>query len=222
MSKTEDFIKLEKDHYGKIFSDISFAINDISDFLDKDALNNRKYVSREHILSKYIELLDSAEADSKKSGLIENLFNGNKYINLLEGYKSDHQADLNQLENCSKCTCLKCTCECKFDSCNGCSDGKVVAYCDHKRTNVVLWKNKILNLTNNSTGVDDRYSVLAIVQDILEDKRYILIENLMNSERFILYYTPGISEDSYGEITDEKDFNFAASAYEKSPSIIFY
>ncbi|PJI08044.1 MULTISPECIES: DUF1292 domain-containing protein [Clostridium] len=214
MSKTEDFIKSEKDHYGKVFSDISFAINDISDFLDKNTLHNRKYVSRVPVLSKYMEILDSANSESKKGGFFNNVFNGNKYIDLIESYKSDNLKDFNQLENCSTCECLRCTSECKFDSCNGCCDGRRVAYCDHKRTNVVLWKNKILNLTNNSTGEDDRYSVLALVQDILKDKRYILIENLINSERFILYYTPGISEDSYGEITNEDDFNFAASAYE--------
>ncbi|URZ18198.1 DUF1292 domain-containing protein [Clostridium felsineum] len=214
MSRTEDFVKSEKAQYEKIFSDISFTINDISDFLDKPTLNNRKYVTRISVLSKYIELLDSANLESKKSGFLGNLLGNNKYIDLVQSYKNDHISDFTQLESCSKCACLNCTSECKFDSCNGCSSGKTVAYCDHKRTNVVLWKNKVLNLTNNATGSDDRYSVLALVQDALEDKRYILIENLMNSERFILYYTPGISEDSYGEITDEKDFNFAASAYE--------
>lgn len=216
MSKTEDFISKEKDFYGKIYSDIAFAIDDISDLVDKSTFKNRKYTSRQPILNKYIELLDSAAAESKSKnkGFFKNLFEDDKYINLLEGYKNDHRDELNQLEDCCQCQCLKCTAECKFDSCNRCSDRGKVAYCDHSRTNVVTYKNRVLNLVNNDTGMDDSYNVLAVVQDAVKDKRYILIENISNSERFILYYYPGIREDSYGEITNEEDFNFAAEAYD--------
>ena len=55
---------------------------------------------------------------------------------------------------------------------------------------------------------------MAIIQDAENGKRYIVIENVGDRERFILYLYPRISEDEYGEITDETDFNFAASAYE--------
>lgn len=214
MSKTEEFVSREKDTYGKIYSSIAFAIDDISGLLDKSTLNNRKYVSRQAVLSKYMELLNSANTEAKKNkGFFGSMFESNKYIDLLESYKADHKEDLEQLENCCSCECLKCTAECKFDSCNRCEKSGRVAYCDHSRTNVVVFKNRTLDLLNNSTGIDDSYTVLAIVQDSLKDKRYILLENLSDGERFILYYYPGIREDSYGEITAEDDFNFAADAY---------
>lgn len=216
MSKTEEFISREKEFYGKIYSDIAFAIDDISGLIDEKEFKNRKYTSKQPILAKYMELLNSAQSESKNKnkGFFKNLFEDDKYINLLESYKTDHRNELNQLEDCTSCQCLKCTAECKFDSCSRCSDRGKVAYCDHSKTNVVTYKNRTLDLVNNDTGMDDRYNVLAIVQDALKDKRYILIENISNDERFILYYYPGIKEDSYGEITNEDDFNFAAEAYD--------
>jgi len=217
MNKTEEFISEEKRHYGKIYSDIAFAISEIKDFLDENILKNRKYYSRQPVLDKYMDLLDSTNQETKNRGFFKSLIDGDKYVNLLKTFKSDHYQELDQLKKCHQCECLKCTAVCKFDSCDGCKAGRHVAYCDHERTNVAFFdnsQNSMLNLTNNNTGKDDRYTVLAIVQDSLEDKRYILIENMQNKERFILYYYPKLPEDDYGKITDEEDFNFAASAYE--------
>ncbi|MDF2503928.1 MULTISPECIES: hypothetical protein [Clostridium] len=217
MGKTEEFISHEKEHYGKIYTDITFAIDEIKDFIDENVLKNRKYFSRQAVLDKYIDLLDSAKQENKKKGFIKSILAGDKYIDLLQGFKSAHSEELDQLNKCSKCECLRCTVVCKFDSCDGCRTGRRVAYCDHERTNVAFFdnsENAIISLINNNTGDEDRYNVLAVVQDALEDKRYILIENIHDKERFVLYYYPKLPEDTYGEITDEEDFNFAASAYE--------
>lgn len=217
MGKTEEFISQEKEYYGKIYSDITFAIDEIKDFLDENVLKNRKYFSRQAVLDKYIDFLDSAKQESKKRGFIKGLLAGDKYIGLLQGFKADHIEEFDQLTKCSKCECLRCTAVCKFDSCDGCRPGRRVAYCDHKNTNVSFFdnsQNSLLTLVNNNTGQEDRYNILAVVQDALNDKRYILIENIHDKERFILYYYPKLPEDGYGEITNEEDFNFAASAYE--------
>jgi hypothetical protein len=219
MNRTEEFITKEKSYYGKIYSEITFAIDEIQDFLDKDTLRNRKYFSRQGILKRYIELLDSAKAENKTNGkgFLGGLFTGDKYIGILEDFKRDHHEEFDQLEKCSGCECLKCTAECKFDSCNGCRSGKHISYCDHQKTSVAFFdssEGSIIKLVNNKTGAEDRYLILAIVQDAKNDKRYILIENLRDKERFILYYYPRLPEDEYGEITNESDFNYAASAYE--------
>lgn len=217
MSKTEEFISSEKEYYGKIFSDIAFAIDEITDFIYPNTLKNRKYHSRQAVVKKYIELLNSAEVESKKKGFLGGLFEGDKYTSLLQDYKVQHKEELTQLKNCANCECLKCTLTCKFDTCIGCSNGKYVANCDHKSTNVVFFDSpeySNLRLVNNTTGIEDDYTILALVQDSVKDKRYILIENRLNKERFILYYYPKLPEDDYGEITDETDFNFAAGAYE--------
>lgn len=217
MSKTEEFISSEKSYYGKIYSDIAFAIDEIQDFLDKDILKNRKYVSRQPLLKKYIELLDAAKSEDKEKGFFGNLFSGDKYTGILKDFKKDHHEAFNQLEKCSKCECLKCMAVCKFDSCNGCRNGAHVGSCDHQKTNLAFFdgsEDSIIELVNNKTGIDDRYEIMAIIQNATDDKRYIVIENVSGRERFILYLYPKISEDEYGEITDETDFNFAASEYE--------
>ena len=217
MSKTEEFISSEKSYYGKIYSDIAFAIDEIQDFLDKDILKNRKYVSRQPLLKKYIELLDAAKSEDKEKGFFGNLFNGDKYTGILKDFKKDHHEAFNQLEKCSKCECLKCMAVCKFDSCNGCRNGAHIGSCDHQKTNLAFFdgsEDSIIELVNNKTGIDDRYEIMAIIQNATNDKRYIVIENVSDRERFILYLYPKISEDEYGEITDETDFNFAASEYE--------
>ena len=46
------------------------------------------------------------------------------------------------------------------------------------------------------------------------DRKYIIIENIKSKEKFILYYYPGISEDSYGEIKDAQEFDFIVSTFQ--------
>lgn len=213
MNKAEEFITSERNSYGKIFSDIAFAIDNVSGLLDPKVFENRKYIHKNKVLSKYMELLNTAENESKKKGIL-GIFKWDNYIDLLNSYKNDNKESFEQLKNCSTCECLNCTHECNFDSCHGCTNGSRVASCDHYLKNVVLQQNHNLRLKNNNTGEDNYYNVLALVEKGDNTKKFIIIENTTNKEKFILYYYTGISEDSYGEITDENDFNFAAEAYD--------
>lgn len=215
MDKMEGFLNSERERYGKLFVDINYAIDNVSPFLEKQDLSNRKYITKLPVLKKYMELLDSAERDNKKEGFFSKLFNNDKYTGLLESYKADNLDNFNQLEKCSKCACLNCTATCKFDSCLGCRPGSKIVYCDHEKINATFHDNYILNLTNDRTGTEDRYKVLATLQDCELDRKYIIIQSLMSKdEKFILYYYPGISEDNFGEISDEQEFDFIASVYE--------
>lgn len=210
--KQLEFIKNEKDYYGKIFIDINYAINNVSPFISSSELAKRKYESRLPVLKRYIELLESAEREAEKEGLFS--FSGGKYRDLLESYKSDHRKDLMQLEKCSKCRCLNCTSQCRYDGCIGCREGANVVSCDHKKINVVFHDSFTLDLINERTGRNERYRVLATLQDVELDRRYIIIEGIYSKEKYILYYYPGISEDTYGEIKDENEFDFIISVYE--------
>lgn len=213
MSNTQDFIREEKESFGKIFVDISYAIDNVSPFLEKGEMQKRKYVVKLPVLKKYIELLDAASAEDKKEGFFK-MFKGDKYTHLLEGYKRDNSTCLNQLEKCSKCACLNCTANCNFDSCLGCRQGSRIAKCDHENMNATLHDNYTLELTNDNTGEEDSYTVLATMQNCELDRKYIIIENKIDREKFILYYYPGISEDDYGEIEDAEEFDFIAETYE--------
>lgn len=213
MSKDIEFLKNEKDRYGKIYIDLTYAIDNISPFIDSKELNNRKYVAKLPILKKYIELIEAAHGElSKKSGFFR-LFSDNKYINLLDTYKRDNMETLAQLENCGRCVYRNCM-EDRFDGCLGCKSGSRIVFCDNKKISVRLHDNWLLDLTNDRTGAPDKYNVLATLQDIELDRKYIIIENLITKEKFILHYYPGISEDSYGEITDPEEFDFIVSTYQ--------
>lgn len=213
MNKSLEFINEEKDRYGKFFVDINYAVDDIVPFLSKDQLSRRKYYVKLPILKRYIELLESSEEEMKKNGLT-GFFKNDKYVDLLNVYKKDHNKDLNQLENCSNCKCLKCTAECSFDSCLGCREKSHIAQCDHSKINVTLCNSFILPLINNDTGKEDNYQVLATIQDCNKDQKYIILQSITRDEKLILYYYPGIKEDTYGEIKDEDEFDFIASTFE--------
>jgi hypothetical protein len=213
MSKAEGFLNMEKDRYGKVYVDLTYAINNISPFLDTNTLKCRKYVSKIHVLKKYIELIDAAELELNKGGFL-GIFKNDKYTDLIKEYKDENLHSLNQLEKCSKCQCLNCTANCKFDSCLGCKDNSNIVSCDHKKINITKHDNFTLNLTNNRTGGDDKYFVLSTLQDVELNNKYIIIQNIINSEKFILNYYPGISEDTYGEITDPEEFDFVVSSFQ--------
>jgi hypothetical protein len=215
MGKTESFIKTERDTIGKVFVDINYAIDNISPFLSEQDLKKRKYIIKIPVLKKYMELLDAAERESAhKSGFL-NLFNDDKYINLLMDYKRSNDDTVNQLQKCSKCSCLNCIAPCKFDSCLGCREGSHIAQCDHKKINVTFHHQFTIELTNNRIESNESYLVLATLQDVEKDQRYIITQGVLNkNDKYILYYTPGIVEDTFGEISDEQEFDFVLSIFQ--------
>lgn len=215
MSRAEDFLKSDKSKYGKMYVDINYAIDNISPFLDKDLLKNRKYTTKIYTLKKYIDLIEASETEISKGGFFSK-FNNDKYVDLLKDFKKDNLDTLTQLEKCSKCKCLNCTSHCKFDSCMGCKSNSTMINCDHKKINVTKHDNFTLNLTNDRTGTSDSYTVLATLQDVEIDRKYIIIENIITKEKFILHYYPGISEDGYGEITNPEEFDFIVSTFQST------
>jgi hypothetical protein len=213
MGRAEDFLKKEKERYGKVYVDLTYAIDNISPFLEREELNQRKFVTKLPVLKRYIELIESAEREVSKKGGFLSFFNDDKYTDLLNSYKKDNADVFNQLENCNKCVHKNSTSN-KFDGCLGCRENSRIAYSDNERINVTFHDNWILTLNNDRTGDIDRHKVLATLQDIQRDQKYIIIENLRTDEKFVLYYHPGISEDSYGEISDPEEFDFIVQTYQ--------
>jgi len=213
MGKLSEYISKEKERYGSIYSDITYAINEIEPFIDSKILKQRKYTTHIPILSKYMSLIDSIKADAGKEKFL-GFLKDDKSINVLENYKNDHYGYIYQLEKCHKCECLKCTKECSFDSCLGCREGSQVVSCDHKATNVVFFDSFVIPLNNDSAGVVNDYEVLAVIQDVSVDKRYILLDGVDIDNKLVLYYYPGISSTTYGEITDEHEFDNVISIYQ--------
>jgi hypothetical protein len=215
MSNTIDFINNERDTIGKTYTEITYAVSEVSPFLDASTIKKRKYYSKLSILKKYIEMLDDAEYSSKNKKF--SFFKKDDSILKLEQYKNDNLEAFTQFENCSKCSCLNCIKECDFKTCSGCRANSYIKSCDKSKLNVRFHKNFILDLTNNNTRKSSRYKVLATIENCVEDKLYIALENLLYSnDKLLLYYYPGISSDDFGEITDEEEFNLVVETYEQS------
>jgi len=216
MAKDMEFIEEERRHWGKVFTDITYAISEVSSFVDEDQLKRRRYYSKVNILNEYMDKLNSSEIDSKKKSFFDKL-KGDDNSNDLRDFKSKNFSTFKQLESCSKCQCLNCAFECKFKSCSGCKEGSVIKACDKEKGNVRIYDNFKVDLTNNDTGQMNKYKVLAIVENCQLDKLYILLENIYDSEdKLILYYYPGIKSDNYGEITDSEEFDFVVETYQQS------
>lgn len=216
MNKDSEYIRREKEYYGKIFVDASYAVDNISPFLEKDELSIRKYYIKLPAVKKYIDLLEAAEMENKKS-FFGKLFSSDNTKALLDEYKRNNFDSLRQLEKCSGCSCINCTISCSFDHCLGCRAGSKIESCDHKKINITLHSDYFIDLTNDRTGNSDRYKVLATLQNCQLDQKYIIIKNVRSDEKFVLYYYPGISEDTYGEITDAEEFDFVVSTFESLP-----
>lgn len=215
-SKDIDYISEERRYWGKIYTDVAYAISEISPFLSEKDINNRKYFTKASVLQEYIKLLDSAEADCKKKSIFS-MFKSSPSITLLQDFKTKNRETFMQLEKCSRCQCLNCSFDCSFKKCSSCRNGSMICSCDKEKVNVRKFDNFTLDLTNNDTGTSSKYKALAVVEDCKLDKLYILLENLNNSnDKLVLYYYPGIKDDSFGEITNVNEFDFIVETYQNA------
>ncbi|MEQ8153353.1 MAG: DUF1292 domain-containing protein [Clostridiaceae bacterium] len=213
MNSDFEIITKEKDKWGKIYTDIFYAIDSISPFLSDDFLKKKKFYVKGNILKEYIDLLEEQEQKGNKKGFLS-MFSSPD-MSSINSFKSKNSDTFTQLENCSKCECLNCVAECSFKTCTGCKRNSFIQKCDHEKINVRFHSGFTLDLTNNDTGKQNRFKVLATLEDCKKDQQYIIIENISDpDDRYILYWYPGIKEDTYGEITDGEEFDFIAEAFE--------
>ena len=209
----EKFLESEENDAGKLYSDIVFALEEIEDYVPKEQLNNRTYVKYLPVLKEYMDMIKNAKIEDHSKGTFQKIFSSNSDMeSKLQNFKNENFDKFMKLRDCVKCKCLNCPSECIMEGCNRCDKSGFIATCDKKLKTVYIFNNKHLELTNDKTGSTDLYKVLTIIFDKEYNQFYIIIEG--NGEKFVLYYYPGISEDTYGEITDTDDFNFAIEAYE--------
>lgn len=216
MANNSDFIREEFEHFGKIYTDLTYGISEVSPFLDENELLKRKYYSKISILKTYIEKLNTASSTSSKKKFFNFLSSDNSYRDV-ENYKNQNKDAFLQFESCSKCACLNCVRDCEFKGCLGCRPDSYIKKCDKEKINIRTHNNFTLDLTNNNTGKASKYKVLATLEDKELDKLYIILENIMDtSDKFILYYYPSISSDEFGEITNADEFDFIVNTFEQS------
>ncbi|WP_238882127.1 DUF1292 domain-containing protein [Clostridium sp. YIM B02551] len=213
MNSDFEIITREKETWGKIYTDIFYAIDNISPFLPEDFLKKKKFYVKGKVLKDFINLLEEEEQKGNKKGFFNKFSSPN--LSSINNFKAQNKDTLTQLENCSKCACLNCVVECSFKTCSGCRRNSYIRTCDHSKINVRLHSGFTLDLTNNDTGKENRFKVLATLENCEKEQEYIIIQNIMDSnDRYILYLYPGIKEDTYGEITDEEEFDLIAESFE--------
>jgi len=210
----ESFIEKEVFDSGKLYADVIFPLEEIEEFIPREQLLERKFVEYLPALKTYVDMLKAAEVDNRSKGVFGKIFGGDKSKQeSIERFKENNYEKFEQLRGCVSCKCITCPTECMMEGCNRCEKSGKVSKCDKKTTCVYTFTERTIDLTNDKTGEPAEYNVLSIVQDKEYNQLFIIIE--LDTEKYVLYFNPGVSEDIYGEITDVEDFNFALKAYEQ-------
>ncbi|RHW65514.1 DUF1292 domain-containing protein [Clostridium botulinum] len=203
MNKIMEFTTKEKEKYSKQYTDILFNIDNLKDLLEEDKLKLRKFYPSSKILKEYLDLIDEANLKADGKGLFEYFKDDSKYKEELEKFKQKHIKNFIQIEECLKCSCFNCVKDCKLNSCLGCKEGSCISNCDHDTFNITIFKDRIIKLTNDATGEDTNFEILAIIQLLENNKKYILLENVLDSEdKYILYYFTTIHGEEFEQIED--------------------
>ncbi len=173
----------------KLYSDIVFEMESLNGFVSEDTLSRRKYIH-------YLNIVRECSDDKDKIKSEENI------------------EILRQLANCQKCKCFKCNKECNADGCNRCEPGGMVVQCDNTISTVYDFTRKTFKLKSNKLKSTANYQVLAIIEDI-EYKEFFVVLRLGN-KKYLAYYYPEVGGDTFSEIKDIEDFNFAIKVFENS------
>ncbi|AQS11357.1 hypothetical protein CLOBY_35130 [Clostridium saccharobutylicum] len=175
----------------RLYSDVIYIIESLDGLVSKSTLNRRKYIH-------FLDTIKECYEDKNKIKCAKNA------------------EILKQLVNCQKCKCFNCNKECITDGCNRCEPdaGGHVALCDNDIITVYHFKHKSFKLKSNKLKNIETYQVLAIIQDIKYNEYFIVLNS--NKKKYIAYYYPEVSGDTFGEIKSIDDFNFAIKAFEDS------
>lgn len=198
----------------KIYTTIILSLDEVEPYVSPQTLNRRKYMQMFRQLEKYIEKLEEVVEEGKEKGILKRIFSSKQPEEIMEQYKRTNGLDMSQLAQCGSCQCFTCSRECEMVGCKLCSKGGKIKGCDNKTKSVYLFQNKWLELEKEETGVVEVYDVLAIIEDKEFNQFYIILS--LRGERFVLYYYPDLHEDTYGEISDTDDFNFAIQTFEEA------
>lgn len=206
INKIKGFTEAELTKYEDLYSKVIFAIDKVQEFLPNDVYEGRRYVAKVDDLRHYIAKIKEADYKAEKTGLFAS---DEKYKQELIHYKRTIERDLEKLETCVQCACLECDHDpCPFSSCQGCRQEAHVHSCDKERNALIKYDAWQLNLTDNNTGARDTYDVLGVVEDAVYEQRYILMENIINSDdKLVMIYRPGLKGDHFDEIENPEEFD---------------
>ena len=196
-----------------LYSDVIFNLDEIESFVDKENLNSRKYIKYLPILDECQDYIEDIISKEHIKGFLNRILSSNdEEVKNLRIYIKSKENIFVQLKACTKCKCFKCDDNCKIEACDRCEIGGKIDFCDNDKVIVYTFLNRTLQFRNNKTDEINTYNVLGIVQDLEYDQLFKIIE--FNKQKYVLYFYPKLSGDSYGEIKNAEDFNFAVKAFD--------
>ncbi|MFT8887348.1 MAG: hypothetical protein ABF904_00845 [Ethanoligenens sp.] len=197
-----------------LYADTVFALEGLDGFVEKSTLHRRTFVRGLPALREIIDLSKRVEEDTS-GGFFDKLRGAGKEAErkLLAGMEEGRRT-FEQMTFCKDCVCFKCPRECEMEGCDRCEPGcgSHIVHCDNQTVTVYRFANKIIPLTENRTGMTKDHRVLALVLDKKYKQLFLILED--GAEKLVLYYYPNPSGDTYGEITDMEDLDFAIQAFE--------
>lgn len=219
------FLTDEFNENNKLYSDIQFALSDIRGWVPEDKLNDRRYVRFLPVLEEYKRLVEVEKNKLEKKNIFSKLLNSNEGIQLVVDYKRKNNNALDEIKNCTKCACFKCSLECKMKSCNQCQEGVGcrIGACKNDSDepySVYVYENKVIELYNEEYEQNMDYNLLGMVYDVTYDIFYVIVERVdaeVGEDRKILSYRPeNPIDDRYYTVEDADDINFAVDAFEEA------
>lgn len=219
------FLTDELNENNKLYSEIQFVLSDIGDWIPANKLNDRRYVRFLPVLEEYKKLIEEAKYNLEKKNIFSKLFNSEEGIQIVKDYKNNNEKALNEIKNCTKCECFKCSLECKMKGCNQCQEGVGcrIGACKNDAEepySVYIYKNKVIELYNEDFDENMDYKILGMVYDVTYDIFYVIVERIgaeAGEDRKILSYRPeNPVDDRYHTVIDNGDINFAIDAFEEA------
>lgn len=207
--------ELEKDK--GLYADLVFAAEDLNGFVSEKALARRTYIRGLPLLKEVTDLAKTLEEETS-GGLFSKLHGAGKDTERrLLAAMAEGRRTFTQMDACRGCACFKCPLECEMQGCDRCEPGCgcYIAACDNKTATVYRFADKTVPLVENRTGITRDYPVIALIFDKKYDQYYLIFED--GAEKLVLYYYPSPAGDTYGEITDNDDLNFAIRTFENGP-----
>lgn len=177
--------------------------------LSDEELSRRKCNKCMNDLQDYYSHLENVEQDIKYCNFITKikllLGKDEEFRKSISDKEKELSYSLSRAKQCSKCKCLDCPMDCKFNRCFLCVGEHVVA-CDYKE-NVVTsgYPNKLLYI--EEYGCDVEYEIVGILHT-LNRGNYIYLRNVRNrNDEQLLGYEKDIRNNETYRALDEKELD---------------
>ena len=217
MSKDLSYVLSLKEKYGNLSYKISSCLTDLEGY-DVKRFDSKDcfYKNNFKLLDELLDKINRVESELKSKNIVMRIISpSSPSMDDLRDYVCSISSDLNQLENCSKCSCFRCVKDCMFDSCKECEKSSYISVCNKDEYNSRVFNDKVIYLKDESDGRSKAFRLVAIIE-IEDDNRFIFLISINNpSIKKVLEYKPRITGIEYGEIKDVDLFDRLVSIYKE-------